>query len=91
MKFVSTCYLVAFVLLCTINAIHAGSVMQGDPLSPNHPLILAYYCVSLAGLTEKCVECGIVQLAVQHLKKLEMFMTLTGVSILSHIVLRILA
>ena len=55
--------------------------MQGDSLSPQHPLILTYYCISMTGLTDKCVECGIVQLAVQHLKKLEMFMTLTGVSV----------
>ena len=57
------------------------TVMQGVSLSPQHPLILVYYCISLTELTDKCVECGIVQLAVQHLKKLEMFMTLSGVSV----------
>ena len=57
------------------------TVMQGVSLSPQHPLILTYYCISLTELTDKCVKCGIVQLAVQHLKKLEMFMTLSGVSV----------
>ena len=68
--------LIMFVCCCIID-----TVMQGVSLSPQHPLILTYYCISLTRLAEKYVECGIVQLAVQHLKKLEMFMTLTGVSI----------
>ena len=55
--------------------------MQGASLSPHHPLILTYYCIEMAGLTEKCVQCGIIRLAIHHLKNLEMFMTLTGVSL----------
>jgi len=54
--------------------------MQGISLSPQHPLILAYYCISMIDPTEKFVKVGIIHPIVHHLKVMELFMTLTDVS-----------
>ena len=57
-----------------------ASVMQGISLSPQHPLILAYYCIGMIDPTEKIVEIGIIPPIVHHLKVMELFMTLAEVS-----------
>ena len=54
--------------------------MQGVSLSPQHSLILAYYCISMIDPTEKFIKVGIIPLIVHHLKVMELFMTLTEVS-----------
>ena len=54
--------------------------MQGISLSPQHSLILAYYCISMIDPTEKFIKVGIIPLIVHHLKVMELFMTLTEVS-----------
>ena len=54
--------------------------MQGISLSPQHPLILAYYCISMIDPTEKFVKVGLIHPIVHHLKVMELFMTLTEVS-----------
>ena len=57
-----------------------ASIMQGISLSPQHPLILAYYCISMIEPSEKFVKVGIVHPIIHHLKAMELFMTLTAVS-----------
>lgn len=54
--------------------------MEGISLSPQHPLILAYYCISMIDPSEKFVKAGIIYPLVHHLKVMELFMTLTEVS-----------
>ena len=54
--------------------------MQGISLTPQHPLILAYYCIGLIKPTEKFVKVGIIYPIVHHLKVMELFMTLAEVS-----------
>ena len=55
--------------------------MKGISLSPQHPLILAYYCISMIDPSEKFVKVGIIHPIVHHLKVMELFMTLTEVSL----------
>ena len=57
-----------------------ASIMQDTPLTPQHPLILTYYCISILDPSEKFVEVGIIHPIVFHLKVMELFMAVKGVS-----------
>ena len=63
-----------------LSVLYVATVMQGVSLNPQHPLILAYYCISMINPTEKFVKVGIIPLIVHHLKVMEISMTLTEVS-----------
>lgn len=54
--------------------------MLDTPLTPQHPLILTYYCINILDPSEKFVEVGIIHPIVFHLKVMELFMAVTGVS-----------
>ena len=59
---------------------YVASVMQGISLSPQHSLILVYYCISVIDTTEKFVKVGLIHPIVHHLKVMELFLTQTEVS-----------